>query len=57
LFRGIGTDCVLFGTNYPFVDPAEYVEKFKRAPCPTKSGNQICCKNDDRVCSVADGQL
>jgi uncharacterized protein len=49
IFRQIGTDRVLFGTNYPFVNPAEYVGQMERIPLTEEERAQIGWRNYDRV--------
>ena len=38
LFRRIGTDRVLFGSNYPFVSQADYVEVMETIPLTEDEG-------------------
>lgn len=49
MFRRIGTDRVLFGTNYPFVGQAEYVEIMENIPLTEDEHRRIASQNYDRV--------
>jgi predicted TIM-barrel fold metal-dependent hydrolase len=49
IFRRIGTDRVLFGTNYPFVSQAEYVETMEKMPLTEEERARIGWQNYDRV--------
>ncbi len=49
LFRRIGTDRVLFGSNYPFVSQADYVEVMEKIPLTEDERRRIGWQNYDRV--------
>ncbi|MCH7554249.1 MAG: amidohydrolase family protein [Chloroflexi bacterium] len=49
LFRRIGIDRVLFGTNYPICDPVEFVEVFRAMPFSDAERRQISFENYRRV--------
>ena len=49
LFRRIGIDRVLFGTNYPICDPVEFVEVFRAMPFSDAERQQISFENYRRV--------
>jgi predicted TIM-barrel fold metal-dependent hydrolase len=47
--RRIGTDRVLFGTNYPLVDQGACVEAFKELPFTEEERHDIGCANASRL--------
>jgi uncharacterized protein len=49
IFRRIGTDRVLFGTNYPFVGQGEYVDVMEEIPLTKDEHRLIAWENYDRV--------
>jgi uncharacterized protein len=49
IFRRIGTDRVLFASNYPFVSQAEYVETMEKIPLTDDERRLIARENYDRV--------
>lgn len=49
IFRRIGIDRVLFGTNYPFVGQAEYIDVMEEIPLTEDERRQVGCQNYDRV--------
>lgn len=51
LFRRIGTDRVLFGTNYPLNDPAKYVRVLQALPLMEEERRQIAAENFKRLIS------
>jgi predicted TIM-barrel fold metal-dependent hydrolase len=53
LFRRIGTDRVLFATNYPFVGQADYVEVMEQIPLNEDERRRIGADNYDRLYSAS----
>ncbi len=53
LFRRIGIDRVLFGTNYPFVGQADYVDVMEKLPLSEDERRRIGAQNYDRVYAAA----
>ena len=49
IFRDIGTDRILFGTNYPIMDPREFVNVMKRMPLTESERRQIMVDNFRRA--------
>lgn len=49
LFRRIGTDRVIFGTNYPITDPAEFVHTLRGLPLTASERRLISFENAQRV--------
>jgi uncharacterized protein len=49
LFRRIGTDRVLFATNYPFVSQSDYVAVMEKLPLTEDERRRIGWENCDRV--------
>jgi predicted TIM-barrel fold metal-dependent hydrolase len=49
LMRRVGTDRVLFGTNYPFVDPRAYRERLAALPLRDDEREQIAHRNFEAV--------
>ncbi len=49
LFRRIGIDRVLFGTNYPICDPAEFVQVVNEMPLSEAERRQVFSENYRRV--------
>ncbi|MCU1401527.1 MAG: hypothetical protein JWN62_4636 [Acidimicrobiales bacterium] len=47
LIRRIGVDRVLFGTNYPLVDPRDYVEVLSALPLSNDELQQVAHRNAD----------
>jgi uncharacterized protein len=52
LIRRIGVDHVLFGTNYPFVDPAAYVERLQDLPLSDHEQTQVAGANFARLMGI-----
>jgi predicted TIM-barrel fold metal-dependent hydrolase len=49
LFRRIGTDRIIYGSNYPLNDAAEYVQILRDLPLTTREQHQIFHENAERV--------
>ncbi len=49
IFREIGTDRILFGTNYPIMDPREFVKALARIPLSEHERRQILVENFSRA--------
>jgi predicted TIM-barrel fold metal-dependent hydrolase len=49
LFRRIGTDRILYGSNYPLTDAAEYAQILRDLPLTTREKHQIFHENAERV--------
>jgi uncharacterized protein len=49
IFRRIGIDRVLFGTNYPFVGQGEYIDVMEEIPLTEAEGRRIAYQNYDYV--------
>ncbi|MBI3744638.1 MAG: amidohydrolase family protein, partial [Chloroflexi bacterium] len=49
LFRRIGTDRVIFGTNYPICDPLEFVQVMLDMPLTESERRQIFSQNYRRI--------
>ena len=49
VFRDIGTDRILFGTNYPIMDPCEFVNIILRMPLTENERHQILVDNFARA--------
>jgi uncharacterized protein len=49
VFREIGTDRILFGTNYPIMDPGEFVSIIQRMPLTENERRQILVENFARA--------
>src|SRR5215472_6113316 len=49
MFRRIGVDRVLFGSNYPFVSQADYIGVMEKLPLSEDERRQIGAQNFDRV--------
>jgi uncharacterized protein len=49
LFRRIGIDRVLFGTNYPLTDPADFVRNLHALPLTEPERRQVAHENAERV--------
>ena len=49
LFRSIGTDRVIFGTNYPICDPLEFVQVMLNMPLTESERRQIFSQNYRQV--------
>jgi uncharacterized protein len=47
--RNIGTDRVLFGTNYPFANPLRYVRTFEQLPLSDAERSSIAFENFERL--------
>jgi predicted TIM-barrel fold metal-dependent hydrolase len=47
--RSIGTDRVLFGTNYPFANPVRYVKTFEQLPLTDTERSSIAAENFERL--------
>ena len=55
VFREIGTDRILFGTNYPIMDPREFVSIIQRMPLTENERQQIMVENFARAYGEAEG--
>jgi uncharacterized protein len=55
IFREIGTDRILFGTNYPIIDPREFVNIILRMPLTETERRQIMVENFARAYGTAAG--
>jgi predicted TIM-barrel fold metal-dependent hydrolase len=49
LIRSIGVDRVMFGTNYPLVDPSEYAAVMRALPLSDEELRQVGARNADRL--------
>lgn len=49
LFKRIGTDRILFGTNYPIMDPAHFISVLKQIPITETEQHQILSENFERA--------
>jgi len=49
IFRDVGTDRILFGTNYPIIDPREFVKIIQRMAATEGERRQILVDNFNRA--------
>lgn len=55
IFRDVGTDRVLFGTNYPIMDPREFVNIIQRMGLTESERRQVLVENFSRAYGSAAG--
>jgi hypothetical protein len=55
LFRRIGTERILFGSNYPICSPKTFIDKLTRLPLTADELEQIFFRNYHAVYGVTDG--
>ena len=48
-YRVVGADRIVFGSDYPFFDPAEEIKKIRRANIPEKAKEKILGKNMEEL--------
>jgi predicted TIM-barrel fold metal-dependent hydrolase len=48
-YRVVGAERIFFGSDYPFFNPAEEIEKIKRANIPADAKEKILGKNMEEI--------